>query len=121
MGYSYDSYKFPANLTGANFTGTILVPPNQSVAATSQAGAVATWTTPAGIPAATPGSCTPASGSTFPLFTTTVTCQVLDYSGDVATGTFEVTVAPTTQYFTRVLVPSNGATLAGRPYLDAGR
>ena len=28
-------------------------------------------------------------------------------------------VAPTTQYFTRVLIPSNGAVLAGSPYLDA--
>jgi hypothetical protein len=108
-----------ATLTGANFTGTILVPPNQSVTATSQAGAVATWSTPAGIPGATPGSCTPPSGSTFPLFTSTVTCQVLDIGGDVATGTFTVTVEPTTQYFTSVLVPSNGATLAGRSYLDA--
>jgi hypothetical protein len=66
-----------------------------------------------------PGACTPASGSTFPLFTSTVTCQVLDYDGDVATGTFEVTVSPTTQYFARVLVPSNGAVIAGRPYFDA--
>ena len=119
MGYSFDSYNLPANLTGANFTGTILVPPNQSVTATSQAGAVATWSTPTGIPAATPGSCTPPSGSTFPLFTSTVTCQVLDFDGDVATGTFTVTVEPTTQYFTSVLVPANGATLAGRSYFDA--
>ncbi len=119
MGYSYDSYNLPANLTGANVTGTILVPPNQSVTATSQAGAVATWSTPAGLPGATPGSCTPASGSTFPLFTSTVTCQVLDFDGDVATGTFTVTVEPTTQYFTSVLVPASGATLAGRTYLDA--
>ena len=52
-----------ATLTNANFTGTILVPPNQSVTATSQAGAVATWSTcrrPS--PDATPGACTPAVG-----------------------------------------------------------
>ncbi len=48
-----------------------------------------------------------------------MTCQVLDYNGDVATGTFEVTVEPTTQYFTSVLVPASGSTLTGRPYLDA--
>jgi hypothetical protein len=48
-----------------------------------------------------------------------VTCQVLDARGEVATGTFEVTVPPTTQRFTRVLVPSNGATLSGSTYLDA--
>jgi hypothetical protein len=109
-----------ATLTGANFTNTILVPSNQTVTATSQAGAVATWSTPAAIPGATPGSCTPGSGSTFPLFSSTVTCQVLDANNDVATGTFQVNVAPTTQFFTRVLVPSDGAVLAGAPYLDAG-
>jgi uncharacterized protein YjbI with pentapeptide repeats len=108
-----------ATLTGANVTSTLLVPSNRSVTATSQAGAVATWSTPSGIPGATPGSCTPASGSTFPLFTSTVTCQVRDNNGDVATGTFQVNVAPTTQYFTRVPVPSDGAVLAGAPYLDA--
>ena len=109
-----------ATLTGANLTGTLLVPPNQSVTATSQAGAVATWSTPPAIPGATPGSCTPASGSTFPLFSSTVTCQVTDNNGDVATGTFQVHVAPTTQYSTRVLVPSDGASMAGSQYLDAG-
>src|ERR1700722_6003582 len=108
-----------ASLNGANVTGTLLVPSNQSLTATSQAGAVATWSTPPAIPGATPGSCTPASGSTFALFSTTVTCQVLDNNGDTATGTFQVNVAPTTQFFTRVLIPSDGAVLAGAPYLDA--
>ncbi len=108
-----------ATLTGANFTGTIVMPSNQSVTATSQAGAVATWSMPPAIAGTTPGACTPASGSTFPLFSSTVTCQVLDDNGDVATGTFQVIVEPTTQYFTRVLVPASGSTLSGRPYLDA--
>ena len=108
-----------ATLTGANLTGTLLVPSNQSVTATSQAGAVAIWSTPSGIPGATPGGCTPPSGSIFPLFSSTVTCQVLDANNDVATGTFQVNVAPTTQYFNRVLVPSDGAVLAGAPFLDA--
>jgi uncharacterized protein YjbI with pentapeptide repeats len=98
-----------ATLTGANFTGTILVPSNQSVTATSGAAAVATWSTPGSIPGATPGSCTPASGSTFAPGSSTVTCQILDTNSDVATGTFVVTVAP----FTYLLVPSNGAVLAG--------
>jgi uncharacterized protein YjbI with pentapeptide repeats len=112
---------FPAGaiLTGANFTNTILVPPNQIETATSQSGAVATWSTPAGLPGATPGACTPASGSTFPLFSNTVTCQVTDANGDVATGTFQVNVAPTTQYFTRMLLPSDGTTVQGFQILDA--
>ena len=75
-----------ATLTGATLTWHPPCPSNQSVTATSQAGAVVTWPTPAGIPGATPGSCTPASGSTFPLFSSTVACQVLDNNGDVATG-----------------------------------
>ena len=104
-----------ANLAGANFTDTILVPSNQSVTATSKAGAVATWSTPSGLPGATPGSCTPTSGSTFPPFSSTVTCQVFDATGGEATGTFEVTVQPASQ----VLVPSDGATLSGSTYLDA--
>jgi Bacterial Ig domain len=89
------------------------------VSATSAAGAVATWATPSGIPGATPGSCTPTSGSTFPLFSTTVSCQVLDAANDIATGTFQVEVVPTTQYFTRALIPADGATLAGGQLLDA--
>ena len=111
-----------ATLTNANFTGTIppVAPINQSVTATSQAGAVAMWSAPpGGPPGATPGSCEPASGSTFPLFSSTVTCQVLDAYGDVATATFQVNVTPTTQFFTRVVLPRDGATLAGAPYLDA--
>ena len=108
-----------ASLTGANFTNTSLVPSSQVVTATSQDGAMAKWSTPPAIPGATPGSCTPASGSTFSLFSTTVTCHVVDHTDDVATGTFQVNVAPTTQYFTRIVVPSNGANIAGAPYLDA--
>jgi uncharacterized protein YjbI with pentapeptide repeats len=108
-----------ATLTGANFTGTIVMPSNQSVTATSQAGAVATWSMPPAIAGTTPGACTPASGSTFPLFSSTVTCQVTDNFGGVASGTFQVNVLPTTQYFTRVLVPSDGAVLVGAPYVDA--
>jgi hypothetical protein len=51
----------------------------------------------------------------FPTGTTTVTCQVLDAFGDVATGTFQVTVLP----ITTVLVPSGGAVLGGAAVLDA--
>jgi uncharacterized protein YjbI with pentapeptide repeats len=81
-----------ATLTGANFSGTLLVPSDQTVSATSSAGAVVTWPTPPPLPGATPGTCTPSSGSTFPVGTTTVTCQVLDGQSNVATGTFTVTV-----------------------------
>jgi hypothetical protein len=91
-----------ANLTGANFTnvtmealftGTLLVPSNQTVTATSAAGAVVTWPTPRSLPGATPGTCTTPSGSTFPVGTSTVTCQVVDHTGNAfSDGTFTVTV-----------------------------
>src|SRR5207302_1887544 len=41
-------------------------------------------------------TCTPASGSTFPLGTTTVTCTTHDKAGNSATATFTVTVVDTT-------------------------
>jgi uncharacterized protein YjbI with pentapeptide repeats len=81
-----------ATLTGADFSGTVLAPSNQSVLGTST-GAVITWPAPQSLPGATPGTCTATSGSTFPLGTTTVTCQVLDDNADVATGTFTVDVS----------------------------
>ena len=108
-----------AQLFRATVTGTILVPSNQTVPATSQAGAVVTWSAPSEPLSLSFGACSSASGSTIPLFGSTVTCQITDGDGDVATGTFQVYVTPTTQWFTRVLVPSAGAVLTGTPYLDA--
>ena len=86
-----------ANLTGAtltktDFSGTILVPSDRSVFGTAT-GAVVSWPAPQSLPGATPGTCTASSGSSFPLGTTTVTCQVLDDRGDVTTGTFTVDVS----------------------------
>jgi uncharacterized protein YjbI with pentapeptide repeats len=104
-----------ATLTGATFTGTLLVPPNKTVPATSNAGAVVTWPTPPSLPGATPGACAPSSGSTFSLGTHTVTCQIHDNANNLATGAFQVTVQP----FTHLLLPSNGAVLAGTSVLDA--
>jgi hypothetical protein len=93
-----------ASLNGANVTGTLLVPSDQSVTATSQAGALASWSTPPAIPGAAPGSCTTASGSTFPVGTTTVTCQVVDHFGEIATGTFTVTVRSAAEQLASLLV-----------------
>ncbi len=103
------------SLTGATFTGTLLVPSDQTVSATSGAGAVVMWPIPPSLPGATPGACTPPTGSTFSLGTSTVNCQVLDAANDVATGTFQVNVQP----FTHVLLPSNGGVLNGAAILDA--
>ncbi len=68
---------------------TIAVPDDISVPATSAAGAVVTFAA-----SATGGAtiaCTPASGSTFTIGTTTVTCTATNASGS-ASGSFSVTV-----------------------------
>lgn len=69
------------------------------IEATSSAGAVAAYTPPDATDdadATAPASCTPASGSTFPLGTTQVTCTKTDAAGNSATPTtFSVTVVDT--------------------------
>jgi hypothetical protein len=49
--------------------------------------------------------CTPASGSTFPITTTTVNCSATDAAGNIATGSFTVTVEDT-------IAPSSSADLS---------
>jgi len=65
-----------------------------TVTATSPAGAVVTFN-PTAIDdgaGSVPVVCTPPSGSAFPVGVTTVTCVAVDGFGNVATGTFDVTV-----------------------------
>jgi len=71
------------------------IPSNQTLEATSAAGAVATWTDPTAsdlVDGPRPVTCAPASGSTFALGTTTVNCSATDAHSNTATGTFTVTV-----------------------------
>lgn len=80
-----------------NTPPTITCPPNKTVSPTTLAGTVVTYTTPVvsdncsvvGVPVRTAG---PASGSTFPIGTTTVTYQVTDACGNTASCSFTVTV-----------------------------
>jgi Ca2+-binding RTX toxin-like protein len=77
---------------------TLAATANKSVAASSAAGAVVTFDQPAatdtsGVDASS-RSCAPASGSTFAVGVTTVTCTAKDTFGTAATSTFTVTVAP---------------------------
>jgi HYR domain len=88
-----------------NTAPTLVVPADMTVEATSSAGAVVTFTVTA--TDAEDGnltgsvSCTPASGSTFPLGETTVSCSVTDAGGLSASGSFKVKVVDTTPaYFT---------------------
>lgn len=95
-----------ANLTGTgSFTVTVQdttppaisgVPADLTVAATSAAGAVVTFSSPTAsdlVDGARTVTCMPASGSTFPLGTTTVTCTASDTRGHSSTATFTVTVS----------------------------
>ena len=79
---------------------TLTLPPDQTVEATGPDGATVTYTVSASASDAQDGtltpSCSPASGSVFPLGTTTVNCSVTDSGGLTATGSFTVTVQDTT-------------------------
>jgi hypothetical protein len=73
---------------------SLTVPANMTVGATSAAGAVVTYTTTAtdNLDPSPTKICTPASGSTFPIGTTTVSCTATDQAGNSVTKTFTVTV-----------------------------
>ena len=87
------------------------VPDAITVPATSTNGAVVTFTSPQANDACdgpVAVSCTPASGSTFPVGTTTVTCSASDHLGYRRTATFAVTVNPLPQIsWSGVLQPIN--------------
>jgi hypothetical protein len=75
-------------------TPPVLTLPTPSVAATSLSGAVVTYVASAVdlVDGTRPVTCTPASGSTFVIGTTTVTCSASDVRGNTATRSFVVTV-----------------------------
>src|SRR5205823_5675031 len=96
-----------SNNTGtASFTVTVRdttppqlsVPPNTTAEATGAAGAVVTYSATAtdSVDGALAVSCTPASGSTFALGATTVSCSASDRSNNTGTASFTVTVRDTT-------------------------
>lgn len=87
---------------------TVTVPTEMMVEATSANGAPASFTTSATDivdGTAEPVTCSPASGSTFVLGKTLVTCKAKDKSGNEGSGTFYVTVRDTTPPV--VTVPSD--------------
>ena len=94
---------------------TVAAHANVSVPATSAAGAVVTYTAPAGTDeqgGVAGVACLPASGSTFPPGATTVTCTATDAVGHTASGTSQVLVgafgpATTTPSPTTSPTPSN--------------
>lgn len=82
------------------------VPADITVTATSPAGAVVTWSTPAALDnldGPVDVSCAPSSGATLPIGVTTVVCSASDAAGNAATASFGVTV----------LDPATAGVLAG--------
>ena len=76
------------------------VPADKSVEASSPAGASVTFASPTAsdvVDGARPVSCVPASGSTFPITITTVTCSTEDAAGNDSQATFKVAVVDTTR------------------------
>ena len=72
----------------------LTLPSAVSATATTPSGAVVSYTATASDPVdgTRPIVCTPASGSTFPIGTTTVQCHATDSNGHTTNGTFPVTV-----------------------------
>jgi hypothetical protein len=72
------------------------MPSDRSVVTADPGGAAVTWSAPSAddVADASPSiGCSPASGSTFPVGTTTVTCTATDASGNHASASFAVSVA----------------------------
>ncbi|OGO58047.1 MAG: hypothetical protein A2V85_02060 [Chloroflexi bacterium RBG_16_72_14] len=81
----------PRDTSAPTLSGT----PGDLTVFTSGTSAVVTWTDPTATDDTDPNplvACDPASGSTFDLGTTTVTCTATDASGNAASATFAVTV-----------------------------
>ncbi len=90
-----------------------------NVEATSPAGATVTFTATASdnVDGNVPVSCSPASGSTFRLGTTTVTCSATDSASNTGTGSFDVTVRDSRPPV--VTVPANITVEATGPHGSA--
>ena len=97
------------NTGSASFQVTVVdtTPPKLSIpldmtVQASGTGAVVTFSASASdlVDGSIPITCTPASGSTFPLGTTTVTCSATDKTGNEASGSFKVTVTPSSSTVT---------------------
>lgn len=115
------SFDVIASDTGAP---TLVIPGNMTVEATSANGAVVVFVATAtdDIDASPLVSCTPASGSTFPLGTTTVSCSASDNAEtpNTANGTFTITIVDTTLPVITLLGDSPMILIVGTPYVEPG-
>lgn len=97
--YSTTPAAFTLHVRAADTAGPVLtLPADQVVEAAGASGATVTWVATAfdaGDDAARPVACSPASGTTFPLGATTVTCSAEDSRGNRSSASFTVTVRDT--------------------------
>lgn len=87
------------NIIVRDTTGpTLSLPANITAQATSASGTVVTFSASASdlVDGSVTTTCTPSSGGTFPLGTTTVNCSATDSNSNTASGSFTVTVVDTT-------------------------
>lgn len=112
------SFQVKTSWKGDTTPPVLMLPSNMTVAATSASGAVVKYTATAtdNLPGVTV-ACTPASGSAFPLGTTTVTCTATDAAGNTTTGSFTVTVNIGTPRFSGKIV-AQGWNAPGVLYVD---
>lgn len=115
-----------ATLTVPDGTAPVIsgMPTNQTLVATSASGAVGTYTAPTALDAADgvlDVTCTPASGTTFPVGANEVSCSATDEADNTSTEKFTITVqARTTPAFTgtpsSVTIEATGPTGAAYTY-----
>lgn len=86
----------------------VTVPADQTLEATGSTGATATFSASAAdiVDGNVAVSCSPASGSVFPLGTTSVTCTATDAAGNQGSASFSVTVRDTTAPAISAVTPS---------------
>jgi large repetitive protein len=88
----------------------VIVPAPMTIPATGSAGVVVTFSASATDPVdgPLPATCSPASGSTFPIGVTPVTCSATDRSGNRGTATFTITVGDTVPPVVKSIAASPG-------------
>ena len=92
------SGSFPVTVVDSLAPTLTGVPGGATAATTDPAGAAVTFAVPAATDVVDPNpsvGCAPASGSVFPIGTTTVTCTASDQSGNTSSASFAVTVTRT--------------------------
>ncbi len=105
-----------------NGAPVLTMPAPVTIEATGPDGAVASFTASASdaFSPAVPVVCSPASGSTFPLGTTNVTCSATDDAGNTSTGSVAVTVTDTTAPAITLTGDATMTVSAGSAFTDPG-